>query len=197
MPRPIRIMHVLSSFNAGGAEINTLRLAEALADRGFSQTIAGLSSAPVAARSFSSRVTLIRPESLRDCNEKLFTAQFPQCMPPTLVTRDAQLIKQFLEEQGEIILKPLDGMGGSSIFHVKPADMNTNVIIESLTEHGTQFIMIQKYIPEISEGDKRILVIDGEPLDYALARIPSAGETRGNLAAGGTGKGCLGKQSRG
>ena len=130
-----------------------------------------------------------RPASLRDANEKLFASHFIQCAPPTLVTRSATLIREFLREHQDIIIKPLDGMGGRSIFRTHTTDHNTNVIIESLTDHGTRFTMAQKYIPEISAGDKRILLIDGEPVDYALARIPSAGETRGNLAAGGTGKG--------
>lgn len=130
-----------------------------------------------------------KPASLRDANEKLFVSHFPQCAPPTLVTSNASLIKQFIDEHGDIILKPLDGMGGQSIFRVHKDDHNTNVIIESLTEHGSRFTMAQRYLPEIQHGDKRILLIDGEPIDYALARIPAKGETRGNLAAGGTGKG--------
>ena len=129
------------------------------------------------------------PTSLRDSNEKLFACRFPQCAPPTLVTRDAALIREFLREHGDIILKPLDGMGGRSIFRTHSSDHNTSVIIEALTDHGQRFAMVQRYIPEIREGDKRILLIDGKPVDYALARIPSTGETRGNLAAGGTGKG--------
>jgi len=130
-----------------------------------------------------------RPGSLRDANEKLFISHFPACAPPTLVTRNAGLIKSFIEEHQEIILKPLDGMGGQSIFRTHTTDHNTNVIIESLTDHGRRFAVAQKYLPEIMHGDKRILMIDGEPVDYALARIPMAGEHRGNLAAGGTGKG--------
>lgn len=130
-----------------------------------------------------------KPDSLRDANEKLFVSHFPECAPPTLVSRDAGLIRNFLDEHKDIILKPLDGMGGQSIFRTHSTDHNTSVIIESLTEHGTRFAMAQKYIPEIMHGDKRILMIDGEPVEYALARIPRTGETRGNLAAGGTGKG--------
>jgi glutathione synthase len=130
-----------------------------------------------------------KPASLRDANEKLFVSHFPDCAPPTLVTRNAGLIKSFLEEHREIILKPLDGMGGQSIFRTHTTDHNTNVIIESLTAHGSRYAMAQKYLPEIRYGDKRILMIDGEPVEYALARIPMAGEHRGNLAAGGTGKG--------
>jgi len=129
------------------------------------------------------------PDSLRDANEKLFISHFPECAPPTLVTRNSNLIRSFIDDHGEIILKPLDGMGGRSIFRTHTTDHNISVIIESLTEHGTRFAMAQKYLPEIEHGDKRILMIDGEPVDYALARIPMAGETRGNLAAGGTGKG--------
>ncbi|MGY0218539.1 glutathione synthase [Endozoicomonadaceae bacterium StTr2] len=127
-----------------------------------------------------------RPQSLRDCNEKVFATQFPQCIPPVLVSRRQDLIRAFHEEHGDIILKPLDGMGGSSIFRVKQDDPNLSVICETLTEHGQQQIMAQKFIPEIKDGDKRILLIDGEPVPYAMARIPAAGETRGNLAAGGS-----------
>jgi glutathione synthase len=130
-----------------------------------------------------------KPQSLRDANEKLFTAWFSQCCPPTLVTRKAQLIRQFQAEHQDIILKPLDGMGGASIFRVQPDDANISVIIETLTHHGSQSVMAQKYIPEIKNGDKRILMINGEPVDYALARIPAEGETRGNLAAGGRAEG--------
>jgi glutathione synthase len=129
------------------------------------------------------------PQSLRDANEKLFTAWFPQCCPPTLVTRKASHIRQFRSEHHDIILKPLDGMGGASIFRVKQDDPNFSVIIETLTEHGTKSIMVQRFIPDITEGDKRILMINGEPVDFALARIPAKGETRGNLAAGGRAEG--------
>ncbi|MGH8591790.1 MAG: glutathione synthase, partial [Gammaproteobacteria bacterium] len=125
------------------------------------------------------------PQGLRDANEKLFTAWFRQCCPESLVTRDRTRIRSFLEEHGDIILKPLDGMGGISIFRVRAADPNTNVIIETLTAHGRRFMMAQRFIPEITEGDKRILLIDGHPVPYALARYPAPGETRGNLAAGG------------
>jgi glutathione synthase len=129
------------------------------------------------------------PRGLRDANEKLFTAWFPQCCAPTLVTGNRERILSFLDEQGEIILKPLDGMGGASIFRISKGDLNTNVTIETLTENGSRYIMIQRYLPEIEQGDKRILMVDGEPVPYALARIPREGELRGNLAAGGTGKG--------
>jgi glutathione synthase len=130
-----------------------------------------------------------RPASLRDCNEKLFTAWFPQCCTPTLVTSDRERILSFMDRHKDIILKPLDGMGGSSIFRVRQADPNANVIIETLTSHGRRLTMAQRFVPEISQGDKRILMVDGEPVPYALARIPKPGETRGNLAAGGTGQG--------
>ena len=127
------------------------------------------------------------PKSLRDCNEKLFATQFPQCCPAVLVTRRADLLKQFHKEHGDVIFKPLDGMGGASIFRVKPNDPNVNVILETLTEHGEVQTMAQKFVPEIVDGDKRILLINGNPVPYCLARIPSSGETRGNLAAGGNG----------
>ncbi|ADN74809.1 glutathione synthase [Ferrimonas balearica DSM 9799] len=128
-----------------------------------------------------------KPQSLRDCNEKLFTAWFAEHTPTTLVTRSAERIRAFHAEHGDIILKPLDGMGGASIFHVREDGSNLGVIIEVLTNHGQNYAMIQKFIPEIKEGDKRILVVDGEPVPYCLARIPQGGETRGNLAAGGRG----------
>ena len=130
-----------------------------------------------------------KPSSLRDANEKLYASHFIQCAPPTLVTRSSGLIKEFLKKYQDIIIKPLDGMGGRSIFRTHTSDHNVNVIIESLTDHGNRFTMAQKFIPEIHDGDKRILLIDGAPVEYALARIPIEGETRGNLAAGGTGKG--------
>ena len=124
------------------------------------------------------------PRSLRDANEKVFTAQFPQCAPPTLITRNAADIRRFQAEQGEIILKPLDGMGGASIFRLAPGDPNLSVVIETLTQRGRAFCMVQRFIPEITAGDKRILIVDGEPVPYCLARIPAPGESRGNLAAG-------------
>lgn len=130
-----------------------------------------------------------KPQSLRDANEKLFTAWFPQCCADTLVTREPQRIRDFLNEHGEIILKPLDGMGGVSIFHLRIGDPNLSVILETMTEYTSRYVMVQKYLPDIKYGDKRILVVDGEPVPYALARIPAQGETRGNLAAGGTGQG--------
>jgi glutathione synthase len=130
-----------------------------------------------------------KPASLRDCNEKLYTAWFPDCCAPTLVTRSHAQLREFLVEHGDIVMKPLHGMGGESIFRVRADDPNTGVILETLTEHGQRFAMAQRFIPEISAGDKRILMIDGEPVPYALARIPAKGESRGNLAAGGRGEG--------
>jgi glutathione synthase len=129
-----------------------------------------------------------KPSSLRDCNEKLFALQFPQCGPIHLVSRDQARLRAFHAEHGDVIMKPLDGMGGSSIFRLKPDDANVGVILETLTNHGQTTIMAQVYLPEIRDGDKRILLIDGEPVPYCLARIPAKGETRGNLAAGGTGR---------
>ncbi|MBA6413554.1 glutathione synthase [Parahaliea sp. F7430] len=129
-----------------------------------------------------------RCHSLRDCNEKVFATQFPQCCPPVLVSADPERLKAFYQEQEDVIFKPLDGMGGASIFRVKPGDPNLNVILETLTGFGKFSIMAQRYLPEIVDGDKRILMINGEAVPYSLARIPSQGETRGNLAAGGTGR---------
>ncbi len=128
------------------------------------------------------------PQSIRDANEKLFTAWFPQCCPETLVSRNEKDFRAFLDKHQDIIVKPLDGMGGSSIFRVKQGDPNVGVIIETLTELETITAMAQKFIPEIKSGDKRILMVDGEPIPYCLARIPATGETRGNLAAGGRGE---------
>lgn len=130
-----------------------------------------------------------KPQSLRDANEKMYTAWFPQCCTDTLVARDPQKIRGFLQQHQEIILKPLDGMGGASIFHVREHDPNLSVILEVMTEHASRYIMAQKYLPEIKHGDKRILMVNGEPVPYCLARIPSSGESRGNLAAGGRGEG--------
>lgn len=129
-----------------------------------------------------------RPQSLRDCNEKMFATHFPQLTPPTLVSRRADILREFAREQRDIILKPLDGMGGSMIFRHREGDPNLSVILETLTNHGRQQIMAQRYLPAIVDGDKRILMIDGEPVPYCLARIPAQGETRGNLAAGGRGE---------
>ena len=130
-----------------------------------------------------------RSQSLRDCNEKLFITSFPQCIPETLVSCQASIIKNFLAQHQDLILKPLDGMGGASIFRVQANDPNINVIIETLTFHGKRHIMAQRFIPEITQGDKRILLVNGEPVPYALARIPGQGETRANLATGGHGVG--------
>ncbi|MEY8248417.1 MAG: glutathione synthase [Bermanella sp.] len=127
------------------------------------------------------------PRSLRDCNEKIFATEFPQCCPQVLVTQDAKRLKAFYQEHGDVIFKPLDGMGGTSIFRLKENDPNVSVIIETLTKYGAETIMAQKYIPEIKQGDKRILMIDGVAVSHCLARIPAKGETRGNIAAGGTG----------
>jgi len=128
------------------------------------------------------------PRSLRDCNEKLFATQFPQCCPPLTVSQDQGHLRAFHKKHQDVIFKPLDGMGGSGIFRCKPDDKNIGVILETLTAHGRDMIMAQKFIPDISAGDKRILVIDGEAVPYCLARIPAKGETRGNIAAGGTGR---------
>jgi glutathione synthetase, prokaryotic len=128
-----------------------------------------------------------KPQSLRDCNEKVFATRFPQCCPPVLVSREASLLRSFHQEHGDVIFKPLDGMGGSRIFRCRADDPNVSVILETLTNHGSEFIMAQRFIPAISQGDKRILVVDGEAVPYCLARIPASGETRGNLAAGGRG----------
>ena len=136
------------------------------------------------------RGTLIvnRPQSLRDCNEKVFATEFPQCTPPLLVSRSLKRLKNFLQEQQDVVFKPLDGMGGTSIFRVKAGDLNLNVILETLTNYGNQTIMAQKYLPEIADGDKRVLIVDGEVIPYCLARIPSNSDFRGNLAAGGKGE---------
>ena len=130
-----------------------------------------------------------KPQSLRDANENLFTAWFPQCCAETLVAREPARIRRFLHDQGEIILKPLDGMGGTSIFHLRQNDPNLSVILETMTHYNSRYVMAQKYLPEIKDGDKRILLINGEAVPYALARIPAQGETRGNLAAGGRAEG--------
>jgi len=130
-----------------------------------------------------------KPQSLRDANEKLFTAWFPQCCAETLVAREAVRIREFLHEQGEIILKPLDGMGGTSIFHLRQGDPNLSVILETMTNFNRRYVMAQSYLPAIKDGDKRILMVNGEAVPYALARIPAQGETRGNLAAGGSAEG--------
>ena len=129
------------------------------------------------------------PASLRNANEKLFISRFPQCITPMLVACQAEYLLAFLDEHKDIILKPLNSMGGNSIFRVRDSDPNTKVIIETLTKNGSEHIMAQRFIPEIKNGDKRILLINGEPVPYALARIPGAGDMRGNLVAGALGKG--------
>lgn len=130
-----------------------------------------------------------RPAAVRNANEKLYTAWFAQCCAPMCVSRDRQRLKTFLDEHGDIVVKPLNGMGGASVFRIRRDDPNLHVILETITDNGRQSAMAQRYIPEISEGDKRILMIDGKPFPHALARIPAVGESRGNLAAGGTGIG--------
>jgi len=130
-----------------------------------------------------------RPQSLRDMNEKAYTAWFAECAPLTMVTRSMSEMKAFLQEQGRIVVKPLEGMGGKSIFIIAAGDQNANVIFETLTDNGNRYAMAQVFIPEISAGDKRILLIDGDPIPYALARIPSADDFRGNLVMGAVGKG--------
>ncbi len=127
----------------------------------------------------SGTLVVNRPQSLRDCNEKFFATQFPQCTPPTLVSRRSDILREFAREHRDIILKPLDEMGGASIFRHREGDPNLSVILEVLTEHGSRQIMAQRYVPAIKDGDKRILMIDGEPVPYCLARIPAAGGGRG------------------
>jgi glutathione synthase len=129
------------------------------------------------------------PDALRDVNEKAYISWFPQCCAPTLISRDMNQLRAFVAAQGDAVIKPLAGMGGASVFRVTTGDTNTSVIIETLTDQGTRYAMAQRYLPEISAGDKRILLVDGEPVPYALARVPAAGESRGNLAAGGRGEG--------
>lgn len=137
--------------------------------------------------SFAGSLVVNNPQSLRECNEKLFATEFPKLCPPHLVSKNMAQLKTFYHQHEDIIFKPLDGMGGRGIFRCKPADGNVSSILEILTHNGTEYIMAQKFIPAISAGDKRILMINGEPIEYALARIPAAGELRGNLAAGGRG----------
>jgi len=128
-----------------------------------------------------------KPSSLRDANEKLFATHFPQCCTETLVTRNSQKLREFVQQHKDVILKPLDGMGGQSIFRVTPSDANLSVILETMLANDQNTIMAQKFIPQITEGDKRILMVNGEAIPYTLARIPAKGETRGNIAAGGSG----------
>jgi len=130
-----------------------------------------------------------RPSSLRDCNEKLFAQWFPTLCPPTLVSSDPRRLRAFQAEQGKVVLKPLAAMGGSGILALAADDPNTGSALELLTAHGTRAVMAQRFLPAIAEGDKRILMVEGEPVPYALARIPAPGEVRGNLAAGGRGEG--------
>ena len=132
-------------------------------------------------------LVLNNPAALRDINEKMYTAWFPDCCPPTLITSRHSTLRDFHQEHQDIIVKPLDGMGGASIFRLRADDPNISVVLETMTGFGNTQIMAQRYIPEITDGDKRILVVNGEPVSHALARMPAAGETRGNLAAGGTG----------
>lgn len=129
-----------------------------------------------------------KPQSLRDCNEKLFATQFTDCMVPTLVSSQARDLRAFIAEHGDVIMKPLDGMGGMGIFRLAAGGPNIGATLEVLTQNGSQPIMAQRYIPEISDGDKRVLMIDGEPVPFVLARIPQGDEIRGNLAAGGRGE---------
>ena len=130
-----------------------------------------------------------KPQALRDCNEKFFATNFPQCCPPLVVSRREDVLQAFKQEHNNVVFKRLDGMGGKSVFRVMDGDLNLHVILETLTAGGREQIMGQLYLPEIADGDKRILLVDGEVVPYALARIPMAGEARGNLAAGGTGVG--------
>ena len=138
---------------------------------------------------FAGTLVVNRPESLRDVSEKAYTAWFPECCPPTLIARDMARLRRFVHEHGEAVIKPLDGMGGASIFRTRKDDPNLSVILETLTAHGRRFALAQRYLAAITDGDKRILLVDGQPVPYALARIPAAGEARGNLAAGGRGEG--------
>jgi glutathione synthase len=131
-----------------------------------------------------------RPQGLRDMNEKVYTAWFPQCCAPTLITRDMSDMEAFLAEHGKVVVKPLHGMGGRSIFVIEAGDKNTNVVFETLTDYGARFAIVQRYLPEIVKtGDSRVLLVDGEAVPYALARIPDARDNRGNLAAGAKGVG--------
>ncbi len=131
-----------------------------------------------------------RPQGLRDMNEKVFTAWFPECCAPTLITRDMAAMAAFMAEHGRIVCKPLHGMGGRSIFALEPGDKNARVVFETLTEYGQRYAIVQRYLPEIvTTGDSRVLLVDGEPVPYALARIPAADDNRGNLAAGAKGVG--------
>lgn len=134
-------------------------------------------------------IVINRPQSLRDANEKFFINNFPQCCVPMIISSSSSLIREFVSEHGRCVVKPLDGMGGESVFQISDADMNMNVILETITRHDTRPVMAQRYIDEISEGDKRILIVNGEPVPYALARYAGKGDFRGNLAKGGSSKG--------
>jgi len=137
----------------------------------------------------SGTLIINRPQSLRDANEKFFINNFPQCCVPMLISSQSDLIRGFVSQHGRCVVKPLDGMGGESVFQVSDSDMNLNVILETITRHDSRAVMAQKYIDEISQGDKRILVVNGEPVPYALARFAGKGDFRGNLAKGGSSKG--------
>ncbi len=139
--------------------------------------------------SSSSTHIINKPQALRDANEKFFTEAFPECTPENIISRNADVLKSFIKDMGDVIVKPMDGMGGNSIFKTSAQDKNLSVILETVTQNGTKTTMIQKYIPDITQGDKRILLINGTAVPYALARIPSASDFRGNLAKGGTGQG--------
>ncbi|NND45581.1 MAG: glutathione synthase [Xanthomonadales bacterium] len=130
-----------------------------------------------------------RPGALRDANEKFFITHFPQCCVPMVITREMATIRAFVAEHGRSVVKPLDGMGGDSVFQLRPGDANNNVILESITDKERELVMVQRYIEEISAGDRRILMVNGQPVPYALARFPGEGDFRGNLAKGGTGRG--------
>lgn len=188
--KPLRVMDDNANwFKMGGAEATSLNRFDAVVmrkDPPFDTEYLYTTHLLELAQSLGARV-FNRPNTLRDFNEKLAIARFPQFTVPTLVTRRAAHIKVFLAEHGDVILKPLDGMGGAGIFRVRGGDANLNVIVETLTQLETRTVMAQRYIPEITQGDKRILLIDGEVVPFALARIPTEGETRGNLAAGGRG----------
>ena len=134
-------------------------------------------------------IVINRPQSLRDANEKFFINNFPQCCVPMIISSSSSLIREFVSEHGRCVVKPLDGMGGESVFQISDVDMNMNVILETITRHDTRPVMAQRYIDEISEGDKRILIVNGEPVPYALARYAGKGDFRGNLAKGGSSKG--------
>ena len=134
-------------------------------------------------------IVINRPQSLRDANEKFFINYFPQCCVPMIISSSSRLIREFVSEHGRCVVKPLDGMGGESVFQISDTDMNMNVILETITQHDARPVMAQRYIDEISEGDKRILVVNGEPVPYALARYAGKGDFRGNLAKGGSSKG--------